>query len=399
MLVLDGINAALETLTSDEARELFAKSIKPGVETFLQVDSTPSLLQDSSMAPAARAYNALKALNKKSHSMRLAALAVRVRTAKAGHFDKVIGAIDDMLKTLQEEGEADREKKTQCQDEYQSIAKTVNKLDWKIKNNEAQIDKLEQLIDLRNKERDAANQKIKETTQYIKDISDERKEEHDAFQQAKKDDEDAIALLEKARKEFTAFYKKNAKMGEIQGNGRGVFLQEPEFSRDQDDAPDATFSSKGNNKLKGKGVVSLFNYIIEDLYDEVANGKKAEAKSQAEFEEERDTAENLKSDLKKKVETLTDIIAKRREDKKDETQDMEKNNDDRDAEIKYKNKITPDCDWILKNFDGRAAARAAEADGLTTAKEFLAGKTSLVQQKVKFDDNTLSGLGFLGISK
>jgi len=103
--------------------------------------------------------------------------------------------------------------------------------------------------------------------------------------------------------------------------------------------------------------------------------------------------------LKKKVETLTDIIAKRREDKKDETQDMEKNNDDRDAEIKYKNKITPDCDWILKNFDGRAAARAAEADGLTTAKEFLAGKTSLVQQKVKFDDNTLSGLGFLGISK
>merc|ERR1719316_1815590 len=44
---LAGIDKALEILTSDEARELFAKSIKPGVETFLQISSAPALLQDS----------------------------------------------------------------------------------------------------------------------------------------------------------------------------------------------------------------------------------------------------------------------------------------------------------------------------------------------------------------
>merc|ERR1719163_201517 len=38
---LDGIDKALEILTSDEARALFSKSIKPGVETFLQIASTP----------------------------------------------------------------------------------------------------------------------------------------------------------------------------------------------------------------------------------------------------------------------------------------------------------------------------------------------------------------------
>merc|ERR1719453_3047110 len=44
---LEGIDKALELLTSDDARELFAKSIKPGVESFLQVSSEPgsSLLQ------------------------------------------------------------------------------------------------------------------------------------------------------------------------------------------------------------------------------------------------------------------------------------------------------------------------------------------------------------------
>ena len=34
---------------------------------------------------------------RKSHSLRLAALAVEVRTAKFGHFDKVIASLDKMV--------------------------------------------------------------------------------------------------------------------------------------------------------------------------------------------------------------------------------------------------------------------------------------------------------------
>jgi len=395
---LDGINKALEILTSDEARELFAKSIKPGVETFLQIASSPSLLQDSVNAPAARAYNALKGQVKKSHSIRLAALAVQIRSSKAGHFDEVIKAIDEMLKTLQEEGADDLAKKTQCLDEYQEITKTVKDLDWQIKNNLAKIAKLEKLIELRTKEKEETIAKIKETKQYMSDITDERKEENEAYLQAKKDDEDAKDLLEKAKEAFTKFYKEQGvKMGPIQGSVK-LLQEEPAFERSADDAPDATFSKKGNNKVQGKGIVSLFDYIIEDLEDELANEKKAEAKSQEEYEAEMATAQKLVDDLEEKKVTLEGIIAKRKEDKEEENKDMKENNKDRDAELKYEAKIKPDCDWILKAFDQRAAARAAEMDGLTTAKEFLAGKTALVQKTSKFDDAKLSSLGFLGIS-
>merc|ERR1719316_1476216 len=223
---LDGINKALEILTSDEARELFAKSIKPGVETFLQIASTPALIQDSAMAPAARAYQALRAQVKKSHSIRLAALAVEIRTSKAGHFDDVIKAIDEMIQTLNDEGAADLAKKTQCLDQYQKITKKVNDLDWNIKNNLAKIEKLEKLIELRTQERVDTIQKIDETKTYMKDITDERKAENEAYLQAKKDDEDAKALLEKAKDAFTAYYKEHAKMGEIQGSVKGAFMQE-----------------------------------------------------------------------------------------------------------------------------------------------------------------------------
>merc|ERR1719335_2091400 len=146
------------------------------------------------------------------------------------------------------------------------------------------------------------------------------------------------------------YYKKNGiKMGPIQGNGRGNLLQEePVFERSADDAPDATFSDKGNNKNASKNILSLFAYIIEDLYDELSNEKKAEAKSQQEYEEEKASADKLVADLKEKIVTLEGIIAKRNEDKKEEHKDMKENNKDRDAELKYQAKIKPDCDWILK---------------------------------------------------
>merc|ERR1719375_1369308 len=396
---IDGIDAALKILTSDDARALFAKSIKPGVETFLQIASTPALLQDSASAPAARAYNAIKSQVTKSHSIRLAALAVQIRTSKAGHFDEVIKAIDEMMTTLQEEGAADLAKKTQCLDEYQEITKTVKDLDWKIKNNLAKIAKLEKLIELRTKEREETIAKIKETKKYMKDITDERKEENEAYLQAKKDDEDAKALLEKAKEEFTKFYKENGiKMGPIQGSAKGLLQAEPEFERSADDAPDATFTNKGSNKLEGKGIVSLFDYIIEDLQDELANEKKAEAKSQEEYEAEMATAQKLVDDLEEKKVTLEGIIAKRKEDKEEENKDMKANNKDRDAELACESKIKPDCDWILKAFDQRADARAAEMSGLESAKEFLAGKTALLEESAKFDDAQLSGLRFLGVS-
>merc|ERR1719482_2477703 len=111
-----------------------------------------------------------------------------------------------------------------------------------------------------------------------------------------------------------------------------------------------------------------------------------------------DTAQKLLDDLKEKVTTLKGLIAKRNDDKTAENKDMKENNKDRDAELAYQKKITPDCDWILKAFDQRADARAAEMGGLTTAKEFLAGKTALLEKSPKFDDKAFGKISFLGIS-
>jgi hypothetical protein len=436
---IEGINKALEILTSDEARELFADAIKPGVEAMTKSDLETSAVEDAEQerryeksqtevldrhrslvdflqvdseedtsSPVYKAYNAVKAQVKKSQSVRLAALAVQIRTAKYGHFDEVIKAIDEMVKTLQEEAADDFAKKTQCQDQYQEIALTVQDLDWKIKNNKAAIEALEEIIAKREEQKAASIAKKGETEQYIKDITDERVEEHEAFEQSIKDDVAAVALLEKAKEVFSKYYKKNnITMGPIQGNGRGVFAQEdPVFNISADQAPDATFTHKGSNKNQGKDIVSLFDFILEDLGEELSNARAFEANSQEEFEAERAAAEKLVKDLEEKIVTIEGLIAARKEDKEQETKDMNHNNNLRDEEIDYRTKITPDCNWILKAFDQRAAARDAEMNGLRSAKDFLSGQkvaepTSLLEKSKgrQFDDSKLSGIGFLSLSK
>merc|ERR1719401_869237 len=121
---------------------------------------------------------------------------------------------------------------------------------------------------------------------YMKKITDERNEEHQDFLNAVKEDEAAIKLLQLAKAALSAYYKKNKiPLGPIQGSVK-LLQQTPTFEVSEDQAPDATFSHKGSHKLQSKGIISLMDYIMEDLQDEVSNARKDEEKSQSDYEDE-----------------------------------------------------------------------------------------------------------------
>jgi len=91
-------------------------------------------------------------------------------------------------------------------------------------------------------------------------------------------------------------------------------------------------------------------------------------------------AKKVIADLEAKVKELKDIIATRKEEVVTEKDLKSTNEDDLDSTHSHKKKITPDCDWILDAFEERRSKRAAEMEGLTKAKEYLAGaKPSLLQ--------------------
>merc|ERR1719231_120843 len=181
---LAGINKALEILTSDDAKALFNKSIKPGKETsFLQIDSVSQ--------PQMKAYMTLKEHATKAKSLRLAAIAATLRTG--GHFDAVIAEIDKMMATLKAEEKADIEQRDWCKEETFKNEQEASRYEYKIERTDAKLMKLTNKLEELEATRQKTIDQIMATKDDIEKMENTRKEEHAAFETAKSDDEASIA--------------------------------------------------------------------------------------------------------------------------------------------------------------------------------------------------------------
>lgn len=411
---LDGVRQALAVLTTDANRERFIGHISEGKETGTGDydtgrDITPSFVQinshsgESTEDAAMHAYASLKEQVKKTHSLRLAALAARVKLTKAGHFEAVIREIDVLLQTLTDEGNADIEKRDQCKNEYQKIASTVANVTWLIEKNDAKIEKLSSLIELREGQLVETNTRIQETQQYKIDITATRSDENCKFSSDKTADQTNIDALVSARDFLTSYFRNHSiDMGPLQGSVKGAALaQQPEFDISADQAPDVQFSGSGKRTTQSKDVVSMLTMIIEDINDEVKNDMKAEEEAQLEYEGMMNEANALLKALDEKKTSLESAIAQRRQERTDEESDRTNNKNDVADELAYKASITDDCDFIIRTFSARATARTAEFEGLEAAKEYLVGATPapglLQKTRTSYDDEALPGARFLGL--
>merc|ERR1719324_1859850 len=219
---LEGINKALEILTSDDAREMFNKAIKPGFDMlFLQTSMSSS--------PAQKAYEVLKTQAAKAKSMRLASIAAAIRMNKSGRFDEVLKKIDDIIKLLKDEEADDIKQRDWCKEEYQKNDLEKAETKWLIEKNEAAIIKHKKTIEKLEAVLEDTEKKITETQEQMEQMKKERKDEKEAFEAAKADDEAAIELLGQAKEALTQYYKDN----EIP-----LLLQKaPAFEKDPDQMP------------------------------------------------------------------------------------------------------------------------------------------------------------------
>mmetsp|Transcript_41784 Transcript_41784/g.95873 ORF Transcript_41784/g.95873 Transcript_41784/m.95873 type:complete len:714 (+) Transcript_41784:99-2240(+) len=361
---LEGIDKALEILTTDEARELFGHTIQAGLNTgtfFIQLSR--------SSQPAQAAYDALKASAAKAHSLRLARLAVTVGTAKVGHFDKVLKAIDEMIQVLKEEETSDIKKKDQCIEEYKNTNSTISDLSWKISVNQAKIEKYEATIAQLKKDLVETEEAIVQTLKDIDEMLKQRTEENQAYLADKEDDMKAVGLLEQAKGYFSDYYKEHGYMSLAQK--QPVFNAEPAFNISADEAPEVVFSHAGHRKDEASGIVKLFDVVLSDLREEMATSMKLEAEAQVAYEKANATATELLNSLEAKKVNLEESIAATNQLKAEETTLMENNEASLKDEEAYLASITPDCDWMIGSFDERDAKREAEMKGLTEAKTFL----------------------------
>merc|ERR1719181_1872069 len=114
-------------------------TFKNSTTTFLQLKSVNK--HSSSSGGRAKAYDQLKALAGKFHNRQMAMIAVEVKTA--GHFDKVIAMIDQMVALLRKEEMEDIEHRDRCENSQNANANEMDDLDHEIEKTEASLGRME----------------------------------------------------------------------------------------------------------------------------------------------------------------------------------------------------------------------------------------------------------------
>merc|ERR1719265_2658154 len=250
---IEAVSKALAFLTSDDARDLFSKTLG-----FVQKKSTRTSKRQE------EASKLLAGIARKNKNPRLMTLAMNVRLDA---FTKVKKAIDDMVQQLLKEKQDEIKLKDFCVEEkHQNEMETDRKLKEKkdfikeIKDLEMTIDELTQAIETLKAE-------IAEMQKQMKRAGEDREKANKEFQLTVADQRATQKLLKGALDVLKGFYDKKAKaMAMVQAGNRGP-------------PPPPGFKEYKKNAAAG-GVMGMIQSIINDAKALEAEATRAEEEAQ-----------------------------------------------------------------------------------------------------------------------
>eukprot|EP00747_Dinoflagellata_sp_TGD_P155725 gnl/TRDRNA2_/TRDRNA2_177604_c2_seq49.p1 gnl/TRDRNA2_/TRDRNA2_177604_c2~~gnl/TRDRNA2_/TRDRNA2_177604_c2_seq49.p1 ORF type:complete len:722 (+),score=259.57 gnl/TRDRNA2_/TRDRNA2_177604_c2_seq49:62-2167(+) len=356
---LQGMSKAIEILTSPEAQKNFEKS----ESTFVQLSSMRKAKQSHVRNDA---YSKMRALATKYHSVALAEVAVALKMG--GHFDNCITSVEKQIAVLRKEEADDIEHKDRCQAQENANQKQMTDLKHEIAMTDEELGRMadkEKELEIKIETLEAS---MEETKKEMKEILDQRNEEEDQFKKALKEDMEAAEVIGKAITALSAFYKKNKIPVELV-----QIKKAPEYSVDEDKAPETGFSSSGSRSSESTGLIGILSMLKEDVEKEIKVGKAENAEAQKEYAKARadlqatlDATTATKVQTEKQLANLQEKIAEYDEYK------MQKGNE-LDAQKQLEKTIYEDCEWVKTQFDERAEKRKVEIQDLMDSKNALAG--------------------------
>jgi len=178
--------------------------------------------------------------------------------------------------------------------------------------------------------------------------------------------------------------------GGIANTGVTVFTQIKVHEQNAPPPPPATWDAYAKKTEGSSGVIAMIDLLIKDLDKEMTEAETEEKNSQADYET------MMKESSAKRVADSKSLADKQASKANTEAALSDFEGDKKDtvgelmATMKYIQSLHSECDWLMKYFDVRKEARAAEIDSLVKAKAVLSGADfSLLQVKKN---------GFLGRS-
>merc|ERR1719238_2693236 len=342
---------ALTLLTSDEASDLFSKSLG-----FVQLSSRNRDARRNEVAKK------LLAAGRAAHDPRLSTLAARMRLDA---FGKVKESLQGMMDSLIQEKEDEIKHKDYCVDSLNVNARTTETKKEKKADAEAKVadhmnamENLEKAIALDKEE--IANLRVQ-----LKKLSEDREKANNEFQVTVADQRATQKLLTAALDVLKGFYERPALVQSKAHAGTKQPAGPP---------PPPGFKKAADNAASG-GVMNMIQTIINDAKAMETEALQAEAQAQQAYE---DAVADTNAAVKAKQE---DIVSKTEFHAREEASKVEQEatRDERIADIDQLMKENLDlhfsCDYMIKNFEIRMTARDEEVEALKQGLATFSGAT------------------------
>jgi hypothetical protein len=219
----------------------------------------------------------------------------------------------------------------------------------------------------------------------------QREADNAAFVEAVDLNKQAVELIQKAKNKLNAYYnpqlvpKEEAPQftpeEELEAGARSVLIQKHSFVQIESeklpgDQPETWSAGERKNKgQKSSSVLALMDMLAGDINKDTIALEKDEALAQQEYEKLSEDLANSVAESTKAANDAAATKAKAEEDK----QTAESTLSMKEEELADINQTIVDlhasCDFILKAFEERKAARENEISGLGKAKAILSGAT------------------------
>jgi len=359
----------IQMLNSDDALELFKKTLPASGASFVQVEHRNAAVRG-------KALSILKGAKRSSAlvhpEMDFIEMALQGKTAG---FEKVIKMIDDMVATLKAEQGDDDNKKVYCAAQLDQNEDKKKELERSASVSETAIEDLDGSISMLTDEIKALEAGIKALDKSVAEATDMRKEESEEFQELTTNNANAKTILSWAKNRLNKFYQPKMYKEGMKAPASLVQIVAHRAHRRGADAPPPPpeFTNYAKKTAESTGVISMIDLILSDIDKEMTAARVEEESAQKNYEAMMAEASEKRMQDSKSITEKNSAKAAAEESLQAEKGKLEGTTKEIMMTTKYIGELHGECDWLIKYYDMRKTARADELDSLGKAKAVLSG--------------------------
>jgi len=355
----------IKILNDDDALELFKKTLP---SAFVQVQVSNAAVRASALASIRKGMQMLSSPDRAGLDL----ISLALHGKKIG-FGKVVKMIDEMVSQLKKEQLDDDNKKVYCVRQLDESDDQKKALERKISDLNSASALAEENIATLADEIASLSAGIAELDRSVAEATNNRKAEHEEFNELIASDSAAKEILGLAKNRLHQFY--NPKLYKTTAAPPPAFVEiamHVQHEANPGPAP-ATWSAFAKQSEANGGVVQMLTLLIADLDKDMTEASADERDAQGDYElmmadsAAKRTADSKSLSEKQRAKADTEAaLEQHQEDHASATQEHS-------ANARYIASLHSECDWLSKYYDVRKEARASEVDSLNNAKAVLAG--------------------------